>query len=135
MFSDGAVTRTKQLAGLCSRGPVIADESGRVKPDIAAPGADVLSAFPGDTYAIESGTSGEAGDGGKIGASEIQTDFSASTGGSRHPPPRQFTDQLVTRIGEQLVLSTPVKDLTSRTACAGCTKRTDAISRIRLFVY
>jgi subtilisin family serine protease len=56
-FSVGAINRTKQLADFSSRGPVIADASGRIKPDISAPGVAVLSALPGGTYGIESGTS------------------------------------------------------------------------------
>ena len=47
----------KQLADFSSRGPVIADGSGRVKPDIAAPGVNVFSSLPGGTYGRESGTS------------------------------------------------------------------------------
>lgn len=57
VFSVGAVDRNRQLADFSSRGPVISDKSGRVKPDISAPGVGVLSAFPGGSYAIESGTS------------------------------------------------------------------------------
>jgi subtilisin family serine protease len=36
---------------------VTADGSNHVKPDILAPGVEVLSAFPGDTYEVNSGTS------------------------------------------------------------------------------
>lgn len=57
VFSVGAINRNKKLATFSSRGPVTSDGSGRIKPDIAAPGEDVLSSFPGNTYAIESGTS------------------------------------------------------------------------------
>lgn len=57
VFSVGAVDRSKQLADFSSRGPVTADGSGRTKPDIAAPGVNVYSAFPGGTFASESGTS------------------------------------------------------------------------------
>lgn len=56
-FSVGAVNSSRQLAQFSSRGPVISDGSGRVKPDIAAPGVDVLSALPGGTYGVASGTS------------------------------------------------------------------------------
>ncbi|MEA3334747.1 MAG: S8 family serine peptidase [Chloroflexota bacterium] len=56
-FSVGAIDREGHLATFSSRGPVTVDESGRVKPDIVAPGVDVLSAYPGDTYRISSGTS------------------------------------------------------------------------------
>ena len=57
VFSVGAVNRNKQIAEFSSRGPVIADNSGRVKPDIAAPGVNVFSALPGGTYGESSGTS------------------------------------------------------------------------------
>lgn len=57
VFSVGAVDRNKQLAGFSSRGPVTSDGSGRVKPDISAPGVNVLSSLPGGTYGTESGTS------------------------------------------------------------------------------
>jgi subtilisin family serine protease len=40
-----------------SQGPVTVDGSGRMKPDIAAPGAGVLSAYPGGTYEFADGTS------------------------------------------------------------------------------
>jgi subtilisin family serine protease len=33
------------------------DGSNRVKPDILAPGEEVISSFPGNSYAIEQGTS------------------------------------------------------------------------------
>ncbi len=56
-FSVGAVDRQGNLAMFSSRGPVSADGSGRVKPDIAAPGVAVLSAYPGGTYESASGTS------------------------------------------------------------------------------
>lgn len=46
-----------QVASFSSRGPVTADGSGRIKPDIAAPGVDILSAAPGDSYNLGSGTS------------------------------------------------------------------------------
>jgi hypothetical protein len=57
VFSVGAVEESGRLAFFSSLGPVTADESGRVKPDILAPGADVLSAMPGGTYGRLSGTS------------------------------------------------------------------------------
>ena len=57
VFSVGAIDQFGDLAGFSSRGPVTADGSNRVKPDIVAPGVRVLSAFPGNTYAVEDGTS------------------------------------------------------------------------------
>lgn len=56
-YSTGAVDRSGTLADFSSTGPVKVDGSGRLKPDIAAPGVDVLSAFPGGTYSSLSGTS------------------------------------------------------------------------------
>jgi len=57
VFSVGAIDQFSTLADFSSRGPVTADGSGRVKPDIVAPGVDVLSSLPGGTYGSESGTS------------------------------------------------------------------------------
>jgi subtilisin family serine protease len=45
------------LARFSSIGPVTVDGSGRIKPDIAAPGDEVLAAAPGNGYMISSGTS------------------------------------------------------------------------------
>jgi hypothetical protein len=57
VFSVGAISPAGELADFSSRGPVTVDGSGRVKPDILAPGVDVLSAYPGSTYQINMGTS------------------------------------------------------------------------------
>jgi hypothetical protein len=57
VFSVGASDRAGNVAGFSSRGPVTVDSSGRIKPDILAPGVDILSATPENTYAIYSGTS------------------------------------------------------------------------------
>lgn len=57
VFSVGAVDESGTVTDFSSRGPVTVDGSGRVKPDIVAPGADVLSSLPGSTYGRESGTS------------------------------------------------------------------------------
>jgi hypothetical protein len=56
-FSVGAVDEGRGLAPFSSTGPVTVDGSGRLKPDIAAPGVDVWSAWPGGQYAMNSGTS------------------------------------------------------------------------------
>ena len=59
-FSTGALNNgTDTLAGFSSRGPVTADGSNRVKPDIAAPGTNVRSASnSSDTaYQFSDGTS------------------------------------------------------------------------------
>jgi subtilisin family serine protease len=57
VFSVGAIDQFGDIAFFSSRGPVTADDSGRMKPDIAAPGVEVLSAMPGGMYAPNSGTS------------------------------------------------------------------------------
>jgi subtilisin family serine protease len=56
-FTVGAVDAANDLAFFSSAGPVTADGSGRTKPDIAAPGVLVWSAYPGGEYAEMSGTS------------------------------------------------------------------------------
>jgi hypothetical protein len=56
-FSVAAVDSKGEIAEFSSRGPVSVDGSGRVKPDIAAPGVGVLSTLPGGTYGSNSGTS------------------------------------------------------------------------------
>lgn len=57
VYSVGAVDIDGDLAEFSSKGPVTADGSGRVKPDIIAPGVDVFSSMPNGTYASNSGTS------------------------------------------------------------------------------
>lgn len=57
VFSVGAVNEASEVAVFSSRGPVSADGSGRAKPDIVAPGQDILSAFPGNSYERADGTS------------------------------------------------------------------------------
>ena len=57
VFSVGAIDQLGNIAQFSSRGPVTADGSGRVKPDIVAPGVDVLSSLPGGIYGSNSGTS------------------------------------------------------------------------------
>jgi hypothetical protein len=57
VFSVGAIDQSNDLASFSSVGPVTADGSGRTKPDILAPGVDVLSAFPDGSYETASGTS------------------------------------------------------------------------------
>jgi subtilisin family serine protease len=57
VFSVGAVDRQSEPADFSSRGPVTSDGSGRVKPDLAAPGVNVYSSLPGGTYGLNSGTS------------------------------------------------------------------------------
>lgn len=57
VFSIGAVDESGAVAMFSSRGPVTADGSGRTKPDVVAPGVDILSAYPNGTYEYNSGTS------------------------------------------------------------------------------
>lgn len=54
VLTVGAVDSGKQVTDFSSRGPT---DDGSVKPDVVAPGADVLSAMPGGTYASLGGTS------------------------------------------------------------------------------
>lgn len=53
----GATDASGALAGFSSRGPVLIDGSGRMRPDLAAPGVDVRSSTPGNGYGNSSGTS------------------------------------------------------------------------------
>lgn len=57
VFSVGAIDQSGNMAPFSSRGPVTADGSGRNKPDIVAPGVDILSSLPENTYGSNSGTS------------------------------------------------------------------------------
>ena len=57
VFTVGATDEANAVAGFSSRGPVSTDGSGRAKPDIAAPGVGVLSAYPGGGYEYNDGTS------------------------------------------------------------------------------
>ena len=55
--SIGAIDMDGNLASFSSLGPVTADGSGRMKPDLVAPGVDINSAYPGGGYTSLSGTS------------------------------------------------------------------------------
>ncbi len=57
VFSVGAIDQFGNMADFSSRGPVTADGSNRVKPDIVAPGVEIFSALPKSTYGANSGTS------------------------------------------------------------------------------
>jgi subtilisin family serine protease len=57
VFSVGAIDQSGNVAFFSSRGPVTADGSSRMKPDIAAPGVDIYSSLPGGAYGSNSGTS------------------------------------------------------------------------------
>jgi uncharacterized repeat protein (TIGR01451 family) len=56
-FSVGATDDAEVIAGFSGRGPVTVDGSGRLKPDLSAPGVDVWSSVPGTGYGPNSGTS------------------------------------------------------------------------------
>ena len=53
----GGVNNWEEMDGGSSRGPVSVDGSYRMKPDLVAPGVNVLSSVRGNTYATLSGTS------------------------------------------------------------------------------
>jgi len=57
VFSVGAFDRFGNVTEFSSRGPVSADGSGRMKPDIVAPGQEILSSLPGGAYGENMGTS------------------------------------------------------------------------------
>jgi serine protease AprX len=56
-FSVGATRPDDTIAGFSSRGPVTIDGSGRMKPNVSAPGVTVLSTVPGGGFQ-ENGWSG-----------------------------------------------------------------------------
>ena len=57
VFSVASTTDTDGISSFSSRGPVTADGSNRLKPDIAAPGQGVRSATFGGGYHFSNGTS------------------------------------------------------------------------------
>ena len=57
VFSVGAINYYGDMADFSSRGPVTVDGSDRVKPDIVAPGVDIFSSLPENSYGSNSGTS------------------------------------------------------------------------------
>jgi serine protease AprX len=60
-FSIGATSNSDAIASFSSRGPVTADGSGRLKPDLTAPGVGLRVAVPPADYrATFTGTSGSA---------------------------------------------------------------------------
>jgi serine protease AprX len=56
-FTIGATDSSNRIASFSSRGPVIADEGNRPKPDVSAPGVGVRSSLRGGSYGSKSGTS------------------------------------------------------------------------------
>ncbi len=55
-FTVGATTLTDTIASFSSRGPATADGSGRLKPDLSAPGVNIRTSSPAG-YQVFSGTS------------------------------------------------------------------------------
>lgn len=56
-FSVGSTRLNDTISGFSSRGPVLADSSFRIKPNVAAPGSQVRSCIRNGEYANFSGTS------------------------------------------------------------------------------
>jgi len=57
VFTVGAIDILGEIAPFSSMGPVTVDQSGRIKPDLVAPGVDILSTMPNASYSELSGTS------------------------------------------------------------------------------
>jgi len=57
VFTAGSVDKVGQISGFSSLGPVTVDGSGRQKPDLLAPGEQILMADLDGTYTFASGTS------------------------------------------------------------------------------
>lgn len=53
----GDTDANDQVSQTSSRGPVTVDGSGRLKPDVSAPGSNIRSSLPGGLYGEKSGTS------------------------------------------------------------------------------
>lgn len=56
-FTVGATADNDTITGFSSRGPVTVDGSGRLKPNISAPGRQIRSCIPNNGYATWNGTS------------------------------------------------------------------------------
>ncbi|MEM6397816.1 MAG: S8 family serine peptidase [Bacteroidota bacterium] len=56
-FATGAIASNDSIAGFSSRGPVMIDSSGRLQPQVVAPGVNVRSAVRDSGYSTFSGTS------------------------------------------------------------------------------
>jgi uncharacterized repeat protein (TIGR01451 family) len=56
-FTVGSTTSLDTMSRSSSRGPVTVDGSGRMKPDVSAPGSWIFSSVPGGYYQWMSGTS------------------------------------------------------------------------------
>ena len=56
-FSIGSTQESDTISNFSSRGPVLIDGSGRVKPNVSAPGQFIRSSTPNGNYGYSSGTS------------------------------------------------------------------------------
>jgi serine protease AprX len=56
-FTVGATSLADSIATFSSRGPVTADSSNRLKPDVTAPGVTIRSSVPPYSYSYSNGTS------------------------------------------------------------------------------
>jgi serine protease AprX len=56
-FTIGATNLADSIAYFSSRGPVTVDLSNRLKPDVTAPGVDIRSSVPPNSYGYSNGTS------------------------------------------------------------------------------
>ena len=56
-YTVGATTSSNTIASFSRRGPVTIDGSGRLKPDLSAPGVNIRSSVPGGGYQLNQGTS------------------------------------------------------------------------------
>lgn len=56
-FTIGSIEEDDGLSGFSSRGPVVVDNSGRIKPNVVAPGGQIRSAIRNGGYQTGSGTS------------------------------------------------------------------------------
>jgi subtilisin family serine protease len=56
-FTVGSLDQQMRIADFSSRGPITADGSGRIKPDVMAPGSRIISAMPDGRYAQLGGSS------------------------------------------------------------------------------
>jgi subtilisin family serine protease len=57
VLTVGAIDEMGEIAPFSSLGPVSVEGSGRIKPELVAPGVDVFSSMPNASYGILSGTS------------------------------------------------------------------------------
>ena len=56
-FTIGSTKSNDEISGFSSRGPVAVDASGRLKPNVVAPGSNIRSSIRNGNYASGSGTS------------------------------------------------------------------------------